>query len=416
MRKLLALAVLLAACGNDSGMDPPPTSGEVTYYQNIKPIFDAKCVTCHSDGGIAPFALADYQAAAEYGPIAAHVTEQRTMPPWPANNDCRDYEANRSLDQSQIDAIAQWVEQGLLEGDPAQPGPAIASTATSMSRVDATLQMPEAYSPMQMDDYRCFVLPWPSTYTQTTYVTGFRAVPDNDKTVHHVIAFLAAPADVATFQQKDAAEPGPGYTCFGGANGPIKGMIGGWAPGSLGSDLPPGIGLPVEAGSAIILQVHYNMANGSGPDRSAIEMKIDSTVDRPGRVLPFTNPNWTRGNMMIAANDPAASYSFEVDPTFLTGELEIFSAGHHMHTRGKTGKMGITRPNGDKSCLLQIDDWNFHWQGSYGFTKSEILHRGDKLSISCTWDNSGNGPVNWGEGTADEMCIGFLLTAAPKLD
>ena len=71
-----------------------------------------------------------------------------------------------------------------------------------------------------------------------------------------------------------------------------------------------------------------------------------------------------------------------------------------------------------------IDDWNFHWQGSYGFTRPEILRRGDQLSVECHWDNTqANQPiidgtpkppanVTWGEGTNDEMCLGFFLTAA----
>lgn len=69
--------------------------------------------------------------------------------------------------------------------------------------------------------------------------------------------------------------------------------------------------------------------------------------------------------------------------------------------------------------MLQIDDWDFHWQGSYGFRQSEIVRRGDQVSIECHWDNSpanqhdGGAPknVNWGEGTGDEMCVGFFLTA-----
>jgi hypothetical protein len=290
--------------------------------------------------------------------------------------------------------------------------------------------MPEAYTPSPpaggQDDYRCFVIPWPAQPTQTTYVTGFRAVPGDAQTVHHVIAFLAAPNQVAKVQQLDAAEPGPGYTCFGGAGAPVKGSIGGWAPGSLGADLPPGIGLPVEAGSAIVLQLHYNSHGGTpGADRTAIELKLDGTVARPGRVVPFLNPAWPQGSgMTIPANEPDVAHSFTADPTPLLGEIEIFSAALHMHTLGTRGSLNLQRADGTRSCLLQIDDWDFHWQGSYGFTRSEILRQGDKLALECRWDNSpANQPmidgkprppttVTWGEGTSDEMCLAFLLTAA----
>src|SRR5262249_53099465 len=63
-------------------------------------------------------------------------------------------------------------------------------------------------------------------------------------------------------------------------------------------------------------------------------------------------------------------------------------------------------------CLLQIDDWNFHWQGSYGFKQPKIFNPGDKLYLECHWDNSAGNQTGvpkdtwWGEGTTDEMCLG----------
>ncbi len=429
--KLLALAALLASACSDPapGTEPITTA---TYHQDVKPILDAKCVACHTDGGIGPFSLSDYASAAEHAAISAAAVAQKVMPPWPPDQDCRDYEGDRSLDAAQIDALARWAELGAPEGDPASPGEPLAVSIPTLSRVDLRLDMPETYTPSppagQHDDYRCFVIPWPAEHTARTHVTGFRAVPGNDETVHHVIAFLASPAQVAQFQALDTADAGTGYTCFGGAGAQVQGMIGGWAPGSLGSDLPPGVGLPIDPGSAIILQVHYHgHGHGElGSDRSAIELKLDAAVDRPGRVIPFANPQWVQGNMPIPANDPDVVHSFAFDPTAFIGEVEVFSAALHMHTLGTSGTLNVQRADGSRSCLLQIDDWNFHWQGSYGFAQPELLRRGDRLSIECHWDNSAaNQPivdgaprtpadVTWGEGTDDEMCLGFFLTAPAR--
>jgi Copper type II ascorbate-dependent monooxygenase, N-terminal domain/Copper type II ascorbate-dependent monooxygenase, C-terminal domain len=425
---LLSISLSLPACSDSA--PPDDELGTATYYQDVKPILDAKCVTCHSTGGIAPFPLSDYTSAAEHAAISAGAVRSKIMPPWPANGDCRDYDGERSLEPAQIETLERWAQQGAPEGDPATPGAPLASAIPTLSRVDRRLEMPEAYTlsppPGSEDDYRCFVLPWPTEYTQRTHVTGFRAVPGNAELVHHVIAFLAAPSQVAQVRSLDAADPRPGYSCFGGAGAPVSGMIGAWAPGSLGADLPAGVGLPVEPGSAIVLQLHYHGHGGAGSDRSAIEFKLDSTIERPGRITPFTNPQWPRGAMTIPANQADVVHSFTVDPTFLTGELEIFSSSLHMHTLGTSGKLAIQRADGTKSCLLQIDDWDFHWQGSYTFSQPETLRRGDQLSIECRWDNTaGNQPlingvpktpadVTWGEGTSDEMCIGFFLTAAPR--
>ncbi len=413
------LAVLSSGCS-----DSKPTT--VTYFQNIKPILDAKCVTCHTTGGIAPFPLDNYASAAERAAAVARAVTARRMPPWPPNPECRPYKGDRSLDTAQVKAIQRWVALDAPVGDPSRPGEPIPVSMPSLSRVDLRLELPEPYTPMppagKHDDYRCFVIPWPAEFAQRMFVTGFRGVPGNEKIVHHMIAFLAGPAQVAQFQALDAAEAGSGYTCFGGSRAEDQGIIAAWAPGTLGSDLPAGVGLPIEPGSAIILQVHYN---GRGaPDRSAVELKLDTAVDRSGRIYELVDPKWVKGNMPIPAGDPDVVHSYKVDPTSELGESEIFSAGHHMHLLGTSGTLSVQHADGSQSCLLQINRWDFNWQGFYNFTQPEIVRRGDKLSIACHWDNSANNQpighggmprqptdVNWGDGTEDEMCIGFLLTA-----
>jgi mono/diheme cytochrome c family protein len=34
--------------------DPPDA---ITYWQQVEPIFQTNCITCHTDGGIGPFPL-----------------------------------------------------------------------------------------------------------------------------------------------------------------------------------------------------------------------------------------------------------------------------------------------------------------------------------------------------------------------
>ena len=83
-----------------------------------------------------------------------------------------------------------------------------------------------------------------------------------------------------------------------------------------------------------------------------------------------------------------------------------------MHTLGTTAKMEIQHPDAANECVLQIDDWNFHWQGSYGFVNPKTFNPGDKLYLECHWDNSAGNQSGapkdtfWGEGTGDEMCLG----------
>ena len=420
-------ALAAAGCGGDDDGDDGTVDG-VTYYQHLKPLIDAKCAGCHSDTGIAPFALTTWDEVNEMAGVALIEVEARRMPPWPPNPDCNDYIGDRSLTDDQIALFQAWDDGGRQMGDAANEAPPLDVERVRLSRVDTTLSMPEPYTPVTTtenpDDYRCFVIPWAEA--ATTFITGFRAVPGNPKVVHHVIAFYAEPGQVATYQQLDADAPGAGYPCFGGTGGPSRSWLGGWAPGSLGSDMPAGTGLRVEPGSAVILQVHYNVVEaGPQPDLTSIDLKIDSAVDTVATIQPWANPNWIDSQAMhIPPNQADVMHAFEFDATFVTGgAFTIHSAALHMHTLGTRATASIVRAGGGSECLLQIDDWNFHWQGSYGIRTPPTFNRGDMLRVECHWDNTaanqpivGGQPrtptdVYWGEGTGDEMCLGaFYVT------
>ena len=84
--------------------------------------------------------------------------------------------------------------------------------------------------------------------------------------------------------------------------------------------------------------------------------------------------------------------------------------------------MKLKRKDGSSECMLQISDWDFHWQGGVRFKKPLLVNPGDTIEMQCGFDNSPanqglgeNGEqsaprdVNWGENTSDEMCLGILL-------
>jgi hypothetical protein len=434
---LLSLALggasFVAACGGD-GPDPDA----LTYYQDVKPIIDAKCAGCHRDGGVAPFSLTSYEDAVAYAGISRIAVELGNMPPWHAAEECNDYYASRALEPADKAMFLEWVDAGTLEGSPEDEGPPLEVESTSLARVDSTLTMPESYTPApapgKYDDYRCFIVPWPETITK--YVTGLRVRAGNQAVAHHAIAFLAQPEDAAVYQDLDAGDAGPGWACFGGTGGPAREWLGAWVPGQTGADLPAGLGLEVRPGSLIVLQMHYNTlyaANGGGgvaPDQTSLDFRIDDQVDKVAHVQPWADPNWVLGgDMPIPANEPDVVHSFAFDPTIVpfggADSVEIYHAGLHMHLLGTSGRLSIERAGGTSDCLLQIDQWDFDWQGDYQLRTPQILNSGDQLRVECHWDNTlENQPtvdgqplppadVNWGEDSTDEMCLGIFLVAVP---
>lgn len=430
----LSTALVLGACGsNDTStpgidVDADLSATPRTYYQDVKPIIDGMCGSCHVAGGIGPFVMDNYETAKAHAGPSLLAINDGIMPPWLPEDACNSYHGNRSLSEEQKAIFSSWVDGGMQEGDPTNAAPPLSLDMPELTRVDKTLTMAAAYTPTKApDDYRCFLLPWPEEFNADKYVTGFSVTPGNAKIVHHVIAFMAGPAQRDEYLQLDADDPGPGYTCFGGSGGSAQAGLGGWVPGTRGADLPEGTGIKVEAGSTVILQVHYNTSGDTvESDTTSLDLKLADTVEKEGFMMGWLDPQWLDGSMPIAAGDANAKHSFSFSPLlalqFLgqttANEVTVYSAGLHMHQLGKSAKLELTRDGGEKDCLLQIDAWDFNWQGDYSFSDPMKVGSGDQLSIECSWDNSMlNQPmvdgtllppknVNWGEGTSDEMCLG----------
>jgi hypothetical protein len=429
--------------GNDTATGAPDTAAApdgtgqtqsgLTYYKDIQPLTQKHCQGCHTPGGIGPFPLTSYQEVTAQIDRMVAATQAGIMPPWQPSDDCRPLQGETRLDPSLVQMLADWKNAGMPEGNPADaPPPYVPPT---MPPPDLTVAMPGRYLPKQdqTDDYHCFVLD--PQLTEDKHVTGFIANPGNKAIVHHVLLFLAGPDHVAQVDQLDAAEPGPGYTCFGDAgfspsNATESLILGAWAPGSPPTILPEGIGIRVPAGSKLVLQVHYNVPNAPGTDDLT---KVDLYFAPQGAVLmdaialPFApfNPQTGEPSLHIPAGDAHAT----VEAAYpIPADFRIYGTGGHMHLRGKTFNLKIQRQTGEHECLLTLPHWDFHWQGGYQFMEPIDFHSGDTLIQTCTYDNSAAGQplgadgkplpvtdINWGEKTTDEMCLSFsIVTQIPQ--
>lgn len=415
----------------DDDSTGPGVEADVTYQEHVRPLLERHCVGCHQPGNIGPFPMTSYQEAFDLREAIMLAVDEGTMPPWLAGPDCREYLGDPSLASEEIELLRAWIDEGAAEGDPDDYVAPDIPPPPGMSRVDLTLALPEPYEPQLVpDDYRCFLIEWP--HEELTYVSGFAAVPDQLHMVHHMIAYKIRPEQLAEYQALDDAEPGPGYTCFGGPGGEVQAgdpdstgnWLGSWAPGGFAGDFPEGTGIAVEPGSVVALQIHYNTAVGNlQPDRSSIAFKIDAEVEQPAAMLLWANPDWLGGNMPIPAGESEVTHSFELDPTpfmsFISDVLpsnqpfRIYSAAHHMHTLGTRAQHSIQRADGEETCLLQVPRWDFNWQQGYRFAEPVIFNPGDRLRLACEWNNAaGDQTVNWGDGTGDEMCLGIFYATA----
>ncbi len=394
-----------------AGCDSAPEAAPAEWYGVVEPIVRENCSGCHSDGGIAPFPLTTYEEVSMVAQWVASAVEDRTMPPWLAGQNCNEYKDDISLSDAEIAAISSWADAGAPLGDPSKALPPPESEPMGeLSRVDMTLGMHAAYTPtVSPDEYRCFVLDGPES---NLYVTGLRAIPGNAAIVHHVVVFAIPPGQVDAVEALDQEDEAEGYTCFGsplGGNGMVP-MLGAWAPGASSAEFPDKTGLLVEAGSKIVIQLHYNIQNGTGADQTTLQLKTETEVPYPAVFRPFTSYNWVLDpeTMSLPAQE-TTTHTFTQnisEPGFIHGTTL------HMHTLGESGSLTLQRDGTDNECLLDIPRWDFHWQRGYQFTDPVEVVPGDQLEIRCTWDNTTDSEITWGEGTSDEMCLGFIYATA----
>ena len=407
---VLTLASRLPATSEQSTSDLD-LANVVTWSRDIAPVFQQHCQGCHRPGDIAPFPLLSYLDAYRERQKILRVVERRRMPPWKPVPGFGEFLDARRLSETEVASIRDWVAAGAPEGDPPDLPPARQWPETwTLGAPDAVLAPESAFEVPSSDRdlYRCFVIP--TRFAEDRYLSAVEFAPGNRQIVHHVLTYLdTTGASVAL----DQADPGLGYTCFGGPGFAPTGGIGGWAPGARPQVDPDGVGVLLPAGARVVMQVHYhNRRGGPESDRTTIALHFATKpVNKRARWIPVLNRTF-----LI----PAEASRHEVRSTYvipLGRDLHAIGISPHMHLLGRSMKVTATSPDGTVQPLIYIDDWDFHWQGTYTFARPVPLPGGTRIDVEAVYDNSSTNrrnpsspprDVRWGEETTDEMCIAFI--------
>jgi hypothetical protein len=335
-----------------------------------------------------------------------------------------------------------------------------------------SLTMPRPYRPDPptaggTDDYRCFLVD--PGFASTTFLVGSQFLPQNADVVHHAIFFRVPASDVAGARALDAEAPGDGWTCFGGtgiggANAQARSLsnapwVAAWAPGAGESVAAPGTGTLMEAGSQLVMQVHYNLlATGGksiGTDRSGIRLRLAPGNARlePLKTRLLTAPielpcppgvtgklcdrdlavwdvirrfgdeaGWTVAGLNLLCNNgrkPVPGDTQHCDRKISQPGYVMAAAGH-MHLLGRSITIELNPGTKRARTLLDVPVYNFDDQGARKLARPVAVKAGDTMRVTCTHDATLRARlpelkplkpryVVWGEGTSDEMCLGVVV-------
>ena len=403
-----ALAVVgcvagVAACSQPGQQAAPAAQAAaraVTFSRDIAPILFTNCASCHrpiDDGpgprtepadddpicvAGAPFSVLDYDSARRHAREIASAVQRRVMPPWLPEPGHAVFAGERRLRDDQIALIAKWVDSGAPEGNPAD-APALPASARGwqLGTPDLVLTPGEPYvlRPGARDVFRNFVLPVPITATRYVRAVEFRA--DRPQVLHHADLALDA---TRVSRALDRADAGPGFGTMDG--GQVMNVYG-WTPGKVPVLEPSERAWVLEPGADLVLLLH--MIAGTS----------DETV-QPSIGLFFSDTPPTRTPVSIKLESQAIDIAagdgrYVVEDSYvLPVDVDAVSVYPHAHYLGKEMRGTATLPDGSRTDLLSIRQWDIRWQDRYRYRSPVFLPRGTRLAMRFTFDNSATNPRN----------------------
>ncbi|MFI4875940.1 MAG: redoxin domain-containing protein, partial [Blastopirellula sp. JB062] len=262
----------------------PQADSKVTYYDQISRILQKRCVECHREGEIAPFALTDYEEVAGWAEMIAEVVEDKRMPPWHAAPGHQEFKNARPMPQEEKELIMKWVAAGAPEGDPSQAPPKPPESVfgwTLPKKPDQIIKVTER--PIKVPatgevKYRYFI--HDPEFAEDKWLQAAELRPGNRAVVHHILAF--------------AIRPGERSIKDGGA----RGFLVGYVPGMRAEPFPQAMAKRIPAGSRLVFQVHYTPIGSEQWDQSELglvfadpeeiqyEVKTTSALNKSFRIPP----------------------------------------------------------------------------------------------------------------------------------
>lgn len=387
-----------------------------TFSKDVAPIIFKHCTVCHRQGEIGPMQLTKYSEVKDWASTIKYVTSNKIMPPWKADHTYSRFVDENYLSASQIKTISDWVDAGAPEGNAAlTPKLPEFPKNSLLGTPDLVLSFKKSYlhKGNGKDEYRYFVLP--TGLKESKKIKAIELRPGNKKIVHHALFFADVSGKAKQYDDKTPefgfnANENPDFKVFEVIN---REQYPGYVPGQKPRNFPDGLAQILPANSDLVIQMHYAPWSVDEPDSSTVNIffaKDNEVIDRTVKdyiMLPF--------NLVTGANSffilPNQVKKFEGLYT-VPSDISLIGIFPHMHLLGKNWEVFIENPDGTKTNLIRINDWDFNWQGGYYFDRYKIAKKGSKIRAFATYDNTTNNPFNpnsplkivtWGEGTKDEM-------------
>jgi Copper type II ascorbate-dependent monooxygenase, C-terminal domain len=415
----------------DAAVQQPQAAGQITYHKQIRALLETHCADCHTKGGVGPLPFDDWSQVQPVSSAIVGAVEVGKMPPDFWDPACQLLKDDHSLSPTNRALFSAWKLSGYPEGKPADYVAPPARARLELGPPSITMSPGFTYTPgRNADEYRCFVL---DELKSETYLTGLEILPGQRSEVHHVQIHRVGSDQRSALLSRDQADSKPGYACSGGTGLSSQNMFS-YRPGSGPVGLLPGDAAYMEAGSTLLIQVHYNtvfLPEGQAPlpDETKIALWTLPPGQLPQRVVyrttvfgPINLPPGDTSVISTVTKSMSELSSFGgfwgVGGTFVPGE--VVGMTPHAHQLATRMWATLDRADGAKTCLDEVPNWDFNWQFDYMFKAGVPYGPDDSMTGNCEFDNGPDNQavidgvkqaprqVNFGERSIDEMCQHYI--------
>ncbi|HPI47714.1 MAG TPA: redoxin domain-containing protein [Hyphomonadaceae bacterium] len=345
----------------------------ISYEKEISPILAKNCVSCHAEGGIAPFAMNSYDVVKQFGPMIREAIRTDRMPPYNADPHVGQFKDDMNLPVKDAQTLVHWIEAGSPRGAGEDPLKINAKVAPEweLGEPDLVLTLPSFAVPASgIVDYQNPMLKNP--LTEGRWLRASTIKVGDRQAVHHLLS-----------------------------------PVGGYAVGAESTVYPADTGTWVEPGQNLRFQLHYTPYGKATTDVTKVGLYF-YPKDKP--------PSIVRRNAVVLNAGieikPNAARHKETAYSVFPGAATLYSVFPHAHYRGENVEVSLLKPGAAKEeLILSLPKYDFNWQRGYEFKTPIQIAPGTKLITRYEYDNSKNNPANpdpsitvkWGEQSHEEM-------------
>ena len=351
-----------------------------SYSQDIAPLLREKCVSCHSEGGIGPFAMNSYEMVRGFAPMIREVILTKRMPPWHADPHVNHFADDMSLNVAQKQQLVGWINANAPRGDGEDPLLAVQPSSNSwiLGEPDLVIELPAFDVPATGSvDYQFFETPYP--LNEDKWVKAIHIIPGERAVVHHAISTFGEPDDPS--RPIKPAEGGNEASAL------LQQQLMIFVPGNEYYIYPEDTALKITKGSSLFTQMHYTTSGKASRDISKIGLYFrDTPPEHILRHFAIADPFMTIPPG-VAKHAETAYWQPDQD-------VVIYSLFPHAHYRGRSSTFTLRHPDGRDELLLSVPNYDFNWQRYFRLEQPLEVKAGSMIIHTTIFDNSPQSDTN----------------------